>query len=285
MENKVLPSIVYTSEPALRHPLQIVREMFRDLHTSRELAWRLALRDLRAQYRQTALGVVWAFIMPAAHAAIWVFMQASGVVAIRDTGMSYAAFVFTGTMLWFILSDAVGAPLHQALAARAMLAKINFPREALILSGAYQVLFHGAIRIVVLIPALWLVGVPPAWTLVLAPLVVLALVLAGTALGVAVTPVGLLYGDIGRALPLLMQFLMFLSPVVYPVPRGGWVATLLEGNPLTPLIAGGRAVLAGQSLDALVPFVLVTLGAVALLFVAWLAYRVAMPILIERMSA
>jgi hypothetical protein len=38
--------------------------MPRDLLASRELAWRLAVHDISAQYRQTFLGALWAFILP-----------------------------------------------------------------------------------------------------------------------------------------------------------------------------------------------------------------------------
>ena len=58
---------VYTPDSSLSHPLVMAREMFRDLFASRELAWRLAVRDIRAQYRQAFLGIFWAFILPLAN--------------------------------------------------------------------------------------------------------------------------------------------------------------------------------------------------------------------------
>ncbi len=72
----------------------------------------------------------------------------------------------------------------------------------------------------------------------------------------------MLYGDIGRGIPLITQFLMVLSPVVLPLATTGWTATLMRLNPLTPLILNARACFTGQP-----------------------AQRLAMPILIERMSA
>ncbi len=51
----------------------------------------------------------------------------------------------------------------------------------------------------------------------------------------------MLYGDIGRGIPLITQFLMVLSPVVFPLATTGWTATLMRLNPLTPLIINARA--------------------------------------------
>lgn len=276
---------VYSPESSLRNPAKMVREMFQDLLAGRELAWQLALRDLKAQYRQTALGLLWAFILPLANTAAWLFIHSAGIVTVQDTALPYAVYVFTGTILWAIFMDAVNAPLQQTIAAKPMLAKINFPREALMLSGVYQTLFNAAIKIIVLLAALLVMGVYPGGGLVFFPFAVFSLILAGTALGLLITPVGMLYSDIGKGLPLLMQFFMYLTPVVFPMPSGGWAATLFKYNPLTPLILTARDLITGfvpQHLDA---FWLVNISMLVLLALVWVVYRAAMPILIERMSA
>ena len=249
------------------------------------MAWRLAVRDISAQYRQAALGLLWAFALPVANALIWLFANASGVVLIRDTEMPYPIYVFTGTMLWAIFLEAANAPLQLTTAAKPMLAKINFPREAIIVSGIYQTLFNAAIKVVVLLPALLFLGVQPSGYLFLLPVAVMTLVFAGTAVGLFLTPVGLLYTDIGKTFPLAMQFMMYLTPVVFPIPAQGIAATIFRINPVTPLIQTARAWLTGSLGTDLVAFGLVNLGTVLVLFLMWVIYRAAMPILIEKMSA
>jgi len=276
---------VYTPDSPLSNPLIMVREMFRDLFASRELAWRLAVRDIRAQYRQAFLGILWAFILPLANTVTWIFLSRAGIVSVGETALPYPVYVFTGTMLWAILMDAMNAPLQQTNAARGMLAKLNFPREALVVSGIYLTLFNAGIKIALLIGALILLGMNPGWNALLFPLGILSLILVGTAIGLLITPVGMLYTDVGRALPLLMQFLMYLSPVVFPTPKEGWAATLFKINPLTPLILTARDWLTGFPPEFLGYFLAVNAAALALLLVVLVAYRLAMPILIERMSA
>jgi lipopolysaccharide transport system permease protein len=276
---------VYTPDSSLASPRKMFSEMFRDLIASRELAWRLAVRDIKAQYRQAFLGFLWAFILPLANTLAWVFLNSTGIIKVADTTMPYPAYVFTGTMLWAIFMDALNAPLAQVNAARGMLAKLNFPREALVVSGIYQVLFNASIKIILLLFALVFVGVTPDWSLLLFPLGMLSLVLVGTAFGLLVTPVGMLYTDVGRALPLLMQFLMYVTPVVFPMPKSGWAVTLFTLNPLTPIILTTRDWLTGLDPEYLCSFLVVNLAAAALLLVVWVVYRLALPILIERMSA
>jgi lipopolysaccharide transport system permease protein len=276
---------IYTPESPLRHPARLLADMFQELFAGRELAWRLAVRDISAQYRQTLLGFLWAFILPLAHTITWIFLNGSGIVRVSETSLPYPLYVFTGTMLWAIFMDAVNSPLQQTTNAKQMLAKINFPREALVVSGIYQTLFNGAIKIVLMLLVLTFSGINPGWSFVWFPLGVISLVLTGTALGLLLTPIGILYTDIGKSLPLLMQFLMYLTPVVFPMPSGGLSAIIYNLNPLTPLIINARNWLTGAPSEFFGYFLLVNGLVLLLLLMVWIIYRAAMPILIERMSS
>ncbi len=285
MKTSELPVTIYTPESSLASPGKMVREMFEDLAAGRELAWRLAVRDIQAQYRQAFLGILWAFILPVANTLAWLFLTGAGIVTVSSTSLPYPVYVFTGTMLWAIFMDALNSPLLQANAAKGMLAKLNFPREALIVSGIYQTLFNASIKLALVLIAIAVLGVFPGWGALLIPFGVMSLILVGTAVGVLITPIGLLYSDVGKAVPLLMQFLMYVTPVVFPIPKEGWAATLFAVNPLTPVLVTARDWLTGQTPESLGYFLLVNLATVSLLLAVWIVYRLAMPILIERMSA
>lgn len=280
-----MPVQVFTNESQMRRPLTLIRNMFIDLLKSRELAWRLAVRDISAQYRQAALGIIWAFILPLINTVTWIFLNGTGIITVSETALPYPVYVFTGTMLWSIFVDAINAPLKHATSAKSMLAKINFPREALVLSGIYETLFNGAIKVILLLVTLFILGIYPNSNIFLFPFAVLSLVLAGTALGLLLTPVGLLYTDIGKSIPLLMQFFMYITPVVFAIPETGFAATLFRINPITPLIMTARDWLTGLNPEFITYYLVVNLFMFLLLFVVWLIFRVAIPILIERMNA
>jgi lipopolysaccharide transport system permease protein len=287
MDRTLMPDsliTVYTPDSLLSNPLKMGREMLRDLAASRQLAWRLTVRDLSAQYRQTFLGFLWVLIIPLANTLVWIFLSRSGVINVGETSLPYPVYVFTGTMLWAILTDAINAPLQLSKASKSMLAKINFPREAIVVSGIYQTLFSALIKVSLLLIALQIMGIQPGWNILLFPIALFSLIMVGTVIGLALTPVGLLYSDVGKAIPLLMQFVMYLSPVVFAMPKGGIAATLFQLNPLTPLILTARDWLTGFSPEFLAYFVAVNLAAIVLLFLFWIVFRLAMPMLVERMG-
>jgi lipopolysaccharide transport system permease protein len=90
---------------------------------------------------------------------------------------------------------------------------------------------------------------------------------------------------VGKAVPLVMQFLMYLTPVVFAMPKEGLPATLFQLNPLTPLILTARDWLTGLTPEYLSYFVGVNMVALILLFIFWIVFRLAMPILIERIGS
>lgn len=259
--------------------------MWQDLYASKELSWRLARRDISAQYRGTILGYLWAFILPLANTLTWVFLQGAGIVKVADTGMPYAVYVLTGTMLWQMFIEALQSPLQQVTAARSMLAKLNFPREALIVSGMIKWGFNAIVKVVVLVPVIMLLGVRPNESILLLPFAMAAILVVGTAIGLLLAPVGLLYTDIGRSIPILAQFAMFITPVVFAMPQGGLWARLFQWNFMTPLLLQGRAWLTGSWGPMALEFLVVLAVFSLLLFLGWAIYRLAMPILIERMSS
>ncbi|HEY7219842.1 MAG TPA: ABC transporter permease [Candidatus Binatia bacterium] len=252
---------------------------------SRELAWRLLVRNISSRYRHTLLGYVWAFVPPIMTAGVFVFLQKAGYFSVGQIQVPYAVFVLAGLILWQTFAEAVHAPLRLVQQSHAILTKVNFPREALVLAGVGEVLVASLIRLALLIVALLWFRIDLPWTAIWFPFGVLTLVGMGIAIGLLITPVAILYHDVSQALPLVLYLWMFLTPVIYPV-TATWPGSLLVLlNPVSPVLDTTREWLFSGSPQYLSGFFAICgLTAVALL-AGWLLYRLALPILIERMSA
>src|SRR5215208_1993038 len=142
------PLTEYTPESPLRQPARFIREMVADLWASRELARRLFVRDVSAQYRNSLLGYVWVFAPPVLASAPFIYLNSAGVLSLGDTPIPYPVYATVGTVIWQTFVDALNSPLRTAIAARSMLTRINFPREAILLSGLMQVGFSFLVRLV-----------------------------------------------------------------------------------------------------------------------------------------
>ncbi|MGB1308623.1 MAG: ABC transporter permease [Oceanihabitans sp.] len=256
-----------------------------DMYQSRFLARQLAERDIKAQYRQSYLGIIWAFIPPLATAFVWIFLNSTGTIRLSDTGVPYPVYAFSGTLLWSILKGAINSPMGSTNGARNILSKINFPKEALIISGIYKLLFNSAIKMLLLVLFIFVYGVGFHWTLLCFPFAVLGAVFFGTTIGLYITPLGMLYKDIGKLISFGLQFLMYVTPVVYAIPKTGLMKTVMEWNPLTAIILTSRDLAVGTEPIYLAYFFVVLACCIPFFFIGLIIYRISIPIIVERLSA
>ena len=239
-KNTTDPVIHYSAESEISNPLNLIRGMLRDFSTGRELAGRLFVRNLRGLYRQTLLGLFWAFLPPIVNTAFWVFLREADVFDTGKMPINSTIFILTGMIFWQAFIEAFQMPIDVINKNRNMISKLNFPRESLLMVGFGEVLFNFLIRSLLLIPAcLWFQFVPPA-TIALMPIAALGLVFVGAGLGLILMPIGALYQDVGRFIGLATPFWMILTPVVY-MPLKGFPGSLLNWlNPASPLLILAR---------------------------------------------
>ncbi len=280
-----LPRVVYTPESRIRHPVQLFQQMWRDLLGSRELAWRLMVRDISAQYRQSALGIVWAFIPPIVTAAGFTLAKSGGVVNVGNTDLPYPAYVMFSMTLWQTFTEAINGPIQGVGQAKQMLAKINFPREAIVLAKLGEVFFNFGIKLILIVGLFIWFRMPITWSVLLTPVALIHLVMLGTFFGLLLAPIGALYRDVSRGLLMAIGFWLFLTPVVYSVPSHGVFSTIVKLNPVTPLLVTTRELATTGVVSDPQGFWLASGIAIVGLLVAWIFYRLAMPFVVERMSS
>ena len=279
-----LPIRIYSPEPLLGHPITLVKNIVKDILAGRELAWRLFIRDLSAQYRQTYFGYIWAFLPPLVASFTFIFLNSQGIVNIDTGGIAYPAFAMMGTLLWQVFVDAILCAPTALTAAKPMLAKINFPREAILMGGLYMVVFNFLVRLLLVAAVMIYWDVTPSLTLLYFPLAIFSLLCFGFAIGLALSPVAGFYGDVSRAIPMIAGFWMLLTPVVYPARTEGLAGIFSTWNPVSPLIVTARESLTGADISLLGPFLIVTACSLLATFIGLVGFRLAMPHLIARMG-
>ncbi|MCA1993393.1 MAG: ABC transporter permease [Coleofasciculus sp. S288] len=279
------PEVVFTPESTLRHPIQLLKQMWRDLLASRELAWRLMVRDISAQYRQSILGIAWAFLPPILMATGLTLAGEANVINVGKTDIPYPAYVMFSTSLWQTFVEALNGPVQAVTVAKPMLARVNFPREAIILAKLGEVFFNFAIKLILIVALFLWFRVPVSWTVILAPVALIHLIMLGTFIGILLAPLGVLYQDVSKGLTMITGFWLFLTPVIYPVPTEGTFGRLVNLNPVTPLLVTTRELATTGVLSEAFGFWVVSIITFVGLLFTWISFRLAMPFVIERVSS
>ncbi len=278
--------VVYNTKSELRSPVKLVGDIGRELYRGRELAWRLFQRNIKGLYRQTLFGFFWAVLPPVANTAMWIFLRSANIFSLEGTGVDATVYILTGMILWQAFIDAFNMPMTSLQRNSNMIRKLSFPRESLILVGFGEVLFNLGIRLLLLIPTFIWFQVPLQSGMLLAPLAILALVFFGASLGMLLMPIDSLYKDVGRFVKMILPFWMIVTPIIYVPFTEGWATLLNWVNPAAPLLILARDwMLVGVDSPHLPIGLIFALVSVPLFLFGMILYRVALPVLTERMAA
>jgi lipopolysaccharide transport system permease protein len=212
-----------------------------ELWRYRHLISLLALRQIKARYKQTVFGLLWAVIVPVAFTAIFVlFFQ---LVQAKPSGnLPYIPVAFAGLLMWQFFSRGITDGSTSLTSNSNLITKVYFPRAVLPLAVVCSALFDAAISFVLFVILLVLYGTGWQWQMLLMPIFVLQMVALVIAASLWLSAIDGVLRDLRHALPLLLQLGMFVSPVAYTttglVPEN-W-RWLYEFNPLVAVIEGFR---------------------------------------------
>jgi ABC-type polysaccharide/polyol phosphate export permease len=222
----------------------------RELRSYDELMISLAERDLRTRYKQAGLGVAWAVITPLLLMLAFTFVFTK-FTKVDTGGAPYPLFSYLGLLPWTFFASALSLGSTSLTNNVSLLNKVYCPREVFPLSQIIIAAFDAAIATLVLIPLFPLLGYAPSLEIYYAPLLLLVLLafVIGVTLAASIT---LIYmRDLRFAVPLIIQFGIFVTPVAYnadvvaDTPEKMMIYSTL--NPLVPVIGGlRRCILYGQ---------------------------------------
>ncbi|HEX6626060.1 MAG TPA: ABC transporter permease, partial [Pyrinomonadaceae bacterium] len=215
----------------------------------RELLYFLTLRDVKVRYKQTALGAAWVIVQPLFMMLI-VTLVFNRFARVGGGELPYPLFAYAGLLVWVFFSNAVVNGTNSLTLNTNLITKVYFPRIFIPAAAVGAGLVDLSIASLVLAALAVYYGVGFHAGLLLLPFFVLLATLLALGAGVLVSALTVKYRDLRHALPFVIQFLMFASPVIYPpsiVPES-W-RWLLVANPLAGILEGFRSALTGRPFD------------------------------------
>ena len=278
----MVPVKIYTPDLVQRMGWRLWPEMLRDLLRSRELIWRLMVRDLSVRYRQSILGYAWAILPPIVMVAVFTFLLRTRILNIGQTSFPYISYALWSIGLWQLFSGSLQACTNSLTSAGSLVTKINFPKEAMIFGAVGQPLFDFLVRLIpVIIVFIWQ-GVVPAWQALFLPFVFVPILLLALGFGFVLAVANLLLRDIGNALGIVLTFGMFLAPIVYPPPVD-WPFVLVNVlNPFSPLLIASQDLVSTGHLSMPSAFALAWLFSLIVFLLGWRFFRMAINRIAER---
>lgn len=287
-----MKTTTYSASNLDRIALGAWRVMVQEIWDSRELIRRLVIRNVAGQFRQSFLGYLWIILPPVATTVIFSLLQEAQIVniAMPDGSMPYAIFALLGATFWGFFTQVVSMATSSISSAGALVTKIYFPREVLVLSAVGNSMVNLAIRLLIVGLSFVLLAYPPHGASILFLLLLVPMLMLGVGIGLFLAPLNTMMNDISRMLEFAFQFGMLLAPTVYPTPvltatSTAWQAGLYwlhQINPVSHYLYALHELVQSGTLTFTPGLQISLILSVTIFFAGWRFFHATEPLLAER---
>jgi ABC-type polysaccharide/polyol phosphate export permease len=198
----------------------------------------MVLRDLRARYAGSGLGLAWAF----AHPVLWMLLY-TGVfsmvlrVPVEPGYASFPEFLMAGLLPWMAIQEGLARSASVLVDNASMVKKTVFPLETLVLSIVVAAAVNEAIAFSVFAVYVALVGhLQLGWLLLIVPAMAFQILMT-FGLGCIAATLTAFVRDTAHAVGIVLTIGFYATPIVYPaslVPER--LRPFLQANPVTHLV-------------------------------------------------
>ena len=213
---------------------------FKEIFEYKDLLYFLILKDIKARYAQSVIGIGWAIIQPLFF--MLVFTVIFGKLAKIDSeGVPYQIFSFTALVPWTFFSNAMADSANSLSGNMSLITNIYIPRILIPLSATIGKFIDFIISFLILIVLLLFYSYFPDQKIILIFMYIFLMFISAFAFGLILGTMSIQYRDIRYALPFGIQLFMYASPVAYStnmIPEKYHIIYAL--NPMVTVVEGFR---------------------------------------------
>ncbi len=216
-----------------------------ELWEYRELLYFLTWRDIKVRYKQTVLGAAWAIIQP--FFTMVVFSLFFGRLAkIPSDGIPYPIFSYAALVPWHFFAHGLSQSASSLVTDSRLVTKIYFPRLIIPISTVLSGVVDFALAFIVLVVMMLFYGIIPTINVFWLPLFLLLALSTALGAGLWFSAMNVQFRDVRYAIPFVVQFWLFATPIAYPSSLLSEPWRSIYGiNPMVGVVEGFRWALLG----------------------------------------
>ena len=235
-------------------------------------------RGLADQFQSSYLGALWLFLHPLVMIGIYtvVFsgLMRATLPGSEDVPFGFSIYLCSGLIPWLLFSDTVTRMTSGFLAYSGTLKNSALSLASVPFIVIALVTVNFVIMLFLFLGFLLIVGKVPSVTWLFAlPLFLIQSVMGGS-LGLIAGIINVFFRDLGQAVVIIMQLWFWVTPIVYTkAVLSGRFASILELNPIAPLIDGYQGIFLFDRAPTLDNVYVPLLFSTATLFVAFVIFN------------
>lgn len=262
-----------------------MKDMLRAVWAYRYFILSSIKNELRLRFIRSKLGVLWMIIHPLMQVLIFATIL-SEVLAAKlpgiDNKYAYALYLMAGTLCWSMFSETIGRSVSLFVDSGNLMKKMAFPRICLPLIAGGTMLVNNLLLLVAIFIVFAVLGhFPDAQAFWLPALMLLTLTFA-MSIGLLLGVLNVFMRDIGQVVPVVLQALFWLTPIVYHIRILPDAAQrVFKLNPLFPLVSSYQNVLVFNKPPVWADLIWMIIATFALGLAALVVFRRASPELVD----
>lgn len=227
----------------------------REIFAYRNLLKNLVIRDLKARYKNSVLGIVWSLLNPLLMMAVYTVLFT--ILIPNDDIQKYPIFILVALIPWQFHATTLMSSTGSIVNNAAIVKKVYFPRILLPTASMLSNFVNFLLASIILLILLFAFGMGLTIHALWVPLILLTQIIFLLGLAYILSTLQTFYRDTLMILEVGLLAWFFLTPVFYPFERFGdhaelWgfvfnPARLMRWiNPMASIIDGYRTVLWGN---------------------------------------
>lgn len=211
----------------------------------------MVIRDIRARYIGSFLGIFWSIIHPLTQLITYYFIF-SVVLKMRlgpeYGGTNFAIWMVAGLLPWMLFAEVMTRSPGAVLEQSSVITKMIFPSEILPLAHLAAAVINHLIGVLIFIGFLLVFGYGISLKILLIVPYLLAIGIFVLGISWILSSLNVFLRDIGQIIGVFVNIWFFLTPIVYPrelIPENFQV--LYGLNPMLHAVEGYRAALLGRA--------------------------------------
>jgi lipopolysaccharide transport system permease protein len=243
-------------------PGKVEKNYWKDVWKFKELFIILSWRDVKVRYKQTTVGLLWAFIRPFLTMIIFTFIFNKVAGLKSNSTAPYSLLVFSALLPWQFFSTSIISASESLLVNANLLSKVYFPRIIVPASAIITNFIDLMISLVIMILMMIYYSYVPNLYILFLPIFIIFSLFSSLSFGIFFSTLNVNYRDFRYVIPFIIQIGLYISPVGFSssiIPEKWKLLYYL--NPIAGIIDGFRwSIIKDSGINIFSPYILLSLS-------------------------
>jgi len=252
-------------------------ELLINSYNGRQILKNMLIKDLKARYAGSLLGPLWSILTPLYFVLLYTFVF-STILKVRfeetEGAPSFVVYFLAGLIPWLFFQESVSRSSYAFIENAHIIKKIKFPVEICVLNVLLSSMVSFVIYLILYFCYLLVIGRFSVGSLIFLPIPVLMEIFFIIGISFGIGSISVFFRDIAQVVPLLLNALFFLTPIVYPssiIPEG--IRWVFYFNPFYWITKIYRAILIDGMLLGWKDFIYPVILSIMVFYAGWTIFK------------